>query len=100
MSIARYDGKDTSDYETPENLFAINITTTASRSRSYISVLGLLTREQDEGPCLFVRGNQSDAIERPNDDSIIEGHYLDYIVSGAFFDDFNYGMFDSVKYKS
>ena len=96
VSIGRFVADNSTGYDSAENLFVVNIT---SGSRSYVGVLGQLTWELEEGPCLYVGDSQSDSIaeiKRPND-SVIEGVYSDYIVSEAFSGDFDFGKFDDAK---
>ena len=78
--------------------YIVNITT-ISQQRLYVGVLGHLTWEVEEGPCLYVGDSQSDSTYEfadPND-RVIEGLYTDYIVSGSFNDDFKFGLFDEEK---
>lgn len=84
--------------QTADDTYVLNITT-ISQQRLYVGVLGRLTWEVEEGPCLYVGDSQSDStyeFEDPND-SVIEGLYTDYIVSEGFGDDFKFGLFDVDK---
>ena len=76
----------------------MNITTNSDH-RSYVGLLARITWELDEGPCLYVGDGQSSSvyeIDKPND-GVIEGMYTDYIVSGAFDDQFKFSIFEIDK---
>ena len=66
--------------------YIINITQAGSPARVFTGFISSLAWDYSPGPCLNAgdsQGGPAFEIEAPND-PVIEGHYKDYIVSGAF----------------
>lgn len=97
VGITPFTGKNVYG-KTMNNAFTVNLST-RGKDRSYVGFLYHLTWEFHEGPCLYVGDGQSGSIyeiENPND-GVIEGTYMDYIVSEGFVDDFKFGLFDKER---
>lgn len=70
-----------------------------SEARSFLGYLFELTWERERRPCLYAGNRQAgvaDVVEEPND-SIIEGSYTDYRVSGPFSTSFVFSQFEESR---
>ena len=75
-----------------ERHFYVNVSNTLGGSRTFIATLQPRSWDRTAGYCLYAGNRQSGPTmdipedESPND-SVIEGEYTDYIVSGEFAND-------------
>lgn len=96
IEVERYTGV-LEDGRTSMNAYLITVKYSDQNSRQFLSMLDSPVWDaQRGGYCLYAGNRQGGAISEllsPND-SVIEGWYTDYIVSGAFGFEFDYSHFD------
>ena len=80
-------------------VFTVTVNHPDSEARSFLGSLFGLTWERERRPCLYAgnrEAGRADVVEEPND-SIIQGSYTDYRVSGAFATSFIFSQFEDSR---
>ena len=98
MTFTKYSGTDLPDDYDPEDIYVVKVQPKSGPARSFLGEFYHLTWDKSREPCLYVgtgQGGPTYEVEDPND-SVIEGHYRDYIIdNGDLFETtYKYVRFD------
>ena len=98
MTVTRFLGQPRFNISN-ENLYAITVNHPRAPSRTFVGRLYDMTWEFRPTHCLYVGNRQAGPISEVTDpnDSVIQGSYEDYRVSGLFDTSYAYSVFNSTQ---